>query len=695
MVAVGPHATGLDPAAHAVGAVDVAGPEAGAEAVLGVVGDGQGLGFVLEGGDADHRAEDFLLEHAHAVVPLEQGRLDVVAAGQVAFELLDAAAGEQLGAFLLGDVEVGEDLLVLLLGSLGADHGLGVQRVAALDRPDLFQHLFHEPGAAAYEPDVFGTTGQVAGQAVYDLGGSGLPCRGGPPPTELSLEEAIERILCHDPQTRLAWANAKAQAAQVGIGKSAYLPRLDGRLDASRGYSDMDYRDAPYLSGDGHRHRRGASLQLSWVLFDFGRRSAALRNAQQLLLAANASQDATLQNTFALAANVIADAKTKVYGDADPSLTYQVSGLKNGDTAGSILTGGLNRAAGENVGVYGINQGDLALNSGNYDLSYQGNNLTITKALLNVIADAKTKVYGDADPSLTYQVSGLKNGDTAGAVLNGGSLSRVAGENVGVYGINQGDLALNSGNYDLSYQGNNLTITKALLNVIADAKTKVYGDADPSREREASIEIQGLRYRYAEQEPWVLDGLDLRIAGGESVAIVGPSGCGKSTLFNVLLGILPPVEGQIRMAGLDLAQLGLDGLRELVGTVLQDDVLFAGSLSDNISFFDPQPDMPWLLQCAQMAAIHDDIQAMPMGYNTLVGDMGTVLSGGQKQRVMLARALYKKPRILFLDEATSHLDVHCEQRVNAAIRWWPTPRGCAAGASSRACRSPTPPSRAA
>ncbi len=188
--------------------------------------------------------------------------------------------------------------------------------------------------------------------------------------------------------------------------------------------------------------------------------------------------------------NVIADAKTKVYGDADPSLTYQVSGLKNGDTAGAVLNGGsLSRVAGENVGVYGINQGGLALNSGNYDLSYQGNNLTITKALLNVIADAKTKVYGDADPSLTYQVSGLKNGDTAGAVLNGGSLSRVAGENVGVYGINQGGLALNSGNYDLSYQGNNLTITKALLNVIADAKTKVYGDADPS----LTYQVSGLK----------------------------------------------------------------------------------------------------------------------------------------------------------------------------------------------------------
>ncbi|MFG8175484.1 MBG domain-containing protein [Pseudomonas aeruginosa] len=212
--------------------------------------------------------------------------------------------------------------------------------------------------------------------------------------------------------------------------------------------------------------------------------------------------------------NVIADAKTKVYGDADPSLTYQVSGLKNGDSAGLILTGGLNRAAGENVGVYGINQGDLALNSGNYDLSYQGNNLTITKALLNVIADAKTKVYGDADPALTYQVSGLKNGDTAGAVLNGGSLSRVTGENVGVFGINQGGLALNSGNYDLSYQGNNLTITKALLNVIADGKTKVYGDADPS----LTYQVSGLKN--GDSAGSILTG-GLNRDAGENVGVYG------------------------------------------------------------------------------------------------------------------------------------------------------------------------------
>ncbi|MER0773271.1 MBG domain-containing protein, partial [Pseudomonas aeruginosa] len=213
--------------------------------------------------------------------------------------------------------------------------------------------------------------------------------------------------------------------------------------------------------------------------------------------------------------NVIADAKTKVYGDADPSLTYQVSGLKNGDSAGSILTGGLNRAAGENVGVYGINQGDLALNSGNYDLSYQGNNLTITKALLNVIADAKTKVYGDADPSLTYQVSGLKNGDTAGSVLNGGGLVRVSGENVGNYAIQQGGLGLVSGNYDLAYQGNNLTITKALLNVIADAKTKVYGDADPS----LTYQVSGLKN--GDTAGAVLNGGSLSRVAGENVGVYG------------------------------------------------------------------------------------------------------------------------------------------------------------------------------
>jgi ATP-binding cassette subfamily B protein RaxB len=184
----------------------------------------------------------------------------------------------------------------------------------------------------------------------------------------------------------------------------------------------------------------------------------------------------------------------------------------------------------------------------------------------------------------------------------------------------------------------------------------------------ATIAVRGLRYRYADQEPLVLDGVDFALAAGESVAIVGPSGGGKTTLCNVLLGILPATSGEILVGGVSLEQLGVDLLRKMVGTVLQDDVLFAGSIADNISFFDPQADHAWIAQCAELAAIATDIAKMPMGYNTLVGDMGTVLSGGQKQRVLLARALYKRPRILFLDEATSHLDISKEHEVNQAVK---------------------------
>ncbi|MNJ24104.1 Toxin RTX-I translocation ATP-binding protein [compost metagenome] len=181
------------------------------------------------------------------------------------------------------------------------------------------------------------------------------------------------------------------------------------------------------------------------------------------------------------------------------------------------------------------------------------------------------------------------------------------------------------------------------------------------------IDIKGLMYRYSDQEPLVVNGIDLHIAQGESVAITGASGCGKSTLINLLLGVLQPTQGQIRIAGIELRHLGLNAWRARVGTVMQDDCLFAGSLAENITFFEPNPDLDWAMECARKTAIHTEILAMPMGYDTLVGDMGTVLSGGQKQRVLLARALYKRPDILILDEATSHLDVGCEQRVNQAV----------------------------
>ena len=181
------------------------------------------------------------------------------------------------------------------------------------------------------------------------------------------------------------------------------------------------------------------------------------------------------------------------------------------------------------------------------------------------------------------------------------------------------------------------------------------------------IEISNLHFRYAEGSPDILSGLELKIPAGQSVAIAGPSGCGKTTLVNILLGVYRPQRGGIRIGGVAMEQLGVERWRAQVGTVMQDDVLFAGSIADNIAFFDPKPDREWIEKCARLAAIHDDIARMPMAYQSLVGDMGTTLSGGQKQRVLLARAMYRRPRVLVLDEATSHLDTAREAEVGRSI----------------------------
>lgn len=182
------------------------------------------------------------------------------------------------------------------------------------------------------------------------------------------------------------------------------------------------------------------------------------------------------------------------------------------------------------------------------------------------------------------------------------------------------------------------------------------------------IEVENLSFRYGDGEPWVLKDCSFTVETGESVAIVGASGCGKTTLVKLLLGLLPPTEGSIRIGGHDLHKIGPRNVRTIVGAVMQDDQLFAGSVADNISFFDPEMDQVRIEQAARLAAVHDEIAAMPMGYHSLIGDMGSSLSGGQKQRVILARALYRHPKLLFLDEATSHLDVMKERLVNDAVK---------------------------
>lgn len=183
-----------------------------------------------------------------------------------------------------------------------------------------------------------------------------------------------------------------------------------------------------------------------------------------------------------------------------------------------------------------------------------------------------------------------------------------------------------------------------------------------------SIQFEGVSFRYNDNEPWILLNATFEVGVGESVAIVGPSGCGKSTVLRLMLGLLDPQMGKIRIGGIELSQLGKSTYRNMLGTVLQDDKLFAGSVSDNISFFADEGMPEDIYEAARRAQIHDDIVAMPMGYHTLVGDMGSSLSGGQQQRIFLARALYRKPSILVLDEATSHLDLENERRISGLLR---------------------------
>lgn len=181
------------------------------------------------------------------------------------------------------------------------------------------------------------------------------------------------------------------------------------------------------------------------------------------------------------------------------------------------------------------------------------------------------------------------------------------------------------------------------------------------------IEVRGVSFRYADDEPWILRDCSFAIEDGESVAIVGPSGCGKTTLAKLILGLLRPSEGAILIGGVDIHRYGLGPYRDRFGAVMQEDVLFAGSIGENIAGFDSAADPQRVEAAARAARIHDDIAAMAMGYESLVGDLGSSLSGGQKQRVLLARALYRQPSILLLDEATSHLDVGREHEINREV----------------------------
>ena len=203
--------------------------------------------------------------------------------------------------------------------------------------------------------------------------------------------------------------------------------------------------------------------------------------------------------------------------------------------------------------------------------------------------------------------------------------------------------------------------------IYAEAETQASGAPDGPTSARGEIELRGVSFRYSDTDPWVLKDVNCIIAAGDMVAFTGKSGGGKTTLMKLVLGLYAPTQGEILIDGVPMRDFGLQNWRRHLGVVMQDDSLLSGTIADNISFFDPQIDMQAVEAAAQAAQISDDIAAMPMGYLSLIGDMGSILSGGQKQRVLLGRALYHRPSLLILDEGTANLDVQTEALIGGVI----------------------------
>lgn len=178
------------------------------------------------------------------------------------------------------------------------------------------------------------------------------------------------------------------------------------------------------------------------------------------------------------------------------------------------------------------------------------------------------------------------------------------------------------------------------------------------------VRLENICFRYSDNSDWVLENISLEIMPGENVALIGSSGSGKSTLLKIILGILKPTSGKVYLDNVDVTDVCLREYRSHFGSVMQNDTLLSGTLAENITLFDANYDEEWLIECCRRACIWDEIESLPMGLSSLVGDMGSFFSGGQVQRILLARALYKSPRILCLDESTSHLDQQNERRIN-------------------------------
>jgi subfamily B ATP-binding cassette protein HlyB/CyaB len=191
----------------------------------------------------------------------------------------------------------------------------------------------------------------------------------------------------------------------------------------------------------------------------------------------------------------------------------------------------------------------------------------------------------------------------------------------------------------------------------------------PARERKTQgrIEVERLSFRYGEDRPYLYRNLSFTVEPGQCIAIVGPSGSGKSTLGKLLQGFYHPTEGTIRIDGHDIRHLSANELRACFGVVPQETVLFSGTVYDNVVLGSPMASFDDVVVACKAVGVHEVIEALPQGYQTLIGEHGAGLSGGQKQRLAIARALLKRPAILVLDEATSNLDDDAADAIGRTI----------------------------
>jgi ABC-type bacteriocin/lantibiotic exporter with double-glycine peptidase domain len=190
---------------------------------------------------------------------------------------------------------------------------------------------------------------------------------------------------------------------------------------------------------------------------------------------------------------------------------------------------------------------------------------------------------------------------------------------------------------------------------VFEAPLEVDRSRDDPGELLGSVAVRDLSFRYSEDGPWVVENINFELKPGESLAIVGPSGSGKSTVLRLLLGLETPTRGGVFYDGKDLEELDLRLVRQQIGTVLESSSLLPGSLYENIAGSAPlTPEQ--VMEAVRLAGLEADVAAMPMGLNSVVTEGASQISGGQRQRVMIARALVKRPRLLFFDEATSALD---------------------------------------